>query len=112
AGQCVEFGTHAGSLEDLCPFLRVRDRSVAAEQRRHVNRETGIPHPAREARYMWADAGHFGHHDDGRPLPRGMDLLGDAIEGDVARREIVERVIDLHVAGRHAAITSESILWT
>jgi hypothetical protein len=62
---------------------------------------------------MRADTGHLGHYDDGRTLARDINLLGDAIEGHIARREVVEGIIDLHIAGRHvAASLPEFVFWT
>src|SRR4029078_5838285 len=102
-GQSVEFGIHTGPFEDLDPFVRARDRPVAAEQRRHESREARISHPTSEASDMRAYTGHLGHHDDGWTLAGDINLLGNAIERDVAHREVVEWIIDLHIAARHVA---------
>ena len=63
--ECAELRADTGALEDRHAFLNLRYGSVAAEQRRHVDREPGIADPAGEAGYMRADARHLRHDDDG-----------------------------------------------
>ncbi|KAI1693233.1 hypothetical protein DdX_20788 [Ditylenchus destructor] len=53
----AELGAHAGALEHRDAFLRTGHGAVAAEERRHVDGEARVAHPACEARHVRADAG-------------------------------------------------------
>ena len=50
---------------------------------------------------MRADARHLRHHDDGGSCAGHVDDFGDAIERDLAAREILERIVLLHGPFRH-----------
>jgi hypothetical protein len=60
-----EFRAETGAFEDRHAFLDLRHGFVAAEQRRHLDRESGIADPTGETGQMRADPGHLHHHDDG-----------------------------------------------
>jgi hypothetical protein len=91
-GQGAELDAHTGSLKDGSALFRVWNRTVAAEQRRHVNGESGVPNPASEPRDMGADTRHLGHHDHRRSRAGDMHRLGNAVERNVAALEILKRI--------------------
>ncbi|MNY15046.1 hypothetical protein D3C86_1482430 [compost metagenome] len=97
----AELGTDACALEDGRPLLGAWHRAISAKKRRHVDRETRIPHPAAEARDVGADARHFRHDNHGGTGSVDVHLLGHRIEGDRARSEILQLVILVHVSIRH-----------
>jgi hypothetical protein len=98
--QGAKFGADARPSKDLEAFVGVRHGSVPAEQRRHVDREPGVAHPAGKARDVRADAGHFAHDDDRRSRAGDVHPSGHALERDLATGEIVQRIVFLDAARR------------
>src|SRR4051812_31053383 len=49
---------------------------------------------------MRADAGHLGHHDHRRTGACEVNLLRDAVERNLAHREIVERIVLVQASHR------------
>ncbi len=97
----AELGTDAGLLEDRDAFLGARHGAVAAEQRGHVDRKSGVSHPAGEARDLRADSRHLAHDDDRRSAAGDVHPPGHAVERDLAWREILQRIVLLHAARQH-----------
>jgi hypothetical protein len=104
-GEGAELGADARLAEDRRPLVGARHRAVAAEQRRHVDRESRVAHPAGEAGHLRADAGHLGHDDYGRAGAGHVHPLRDAVERDRARGEVFELVVLVHVPATVAYTT-------
>src|SRR5262245_11018236 len=97
ASEGPELGADACSLKDGSAFLYGGHSTVATKQRGHVDGKAGIPDPASEARDMRADARHLGHDDHCRTFAGDPHFLGDAIERDSTRTEVLQGIVYLHI---------------
>ena len=96
------------------PSSASRHGAVAAEQRGHVDRESGVAHPAGEARDMRADARHLAHDDHRRARPATYTRLVTPSSAISRAREILQRIVLASCSVRRHVRCSylESIYWT